>query len=78
MYSCTTLLPGAKEVLTQLGILIPNSTAFFAIIPAIIRTDGLEVLVQLVTAARQILPLLRVFELDLTKISVSSEFNEFK
>src|SRR4029434_6982692 len=49
-YSVTTFDPGAKLVLTH-GLLVkPFSTAFLAKRPAPIKTDGLEVFVQLVIA----------------------------
>src|SRR5213075_1351985 len=50
-YSVTTFDPGAKLVLTHGLVFRPSSTAFLAINPAAIITDGLEVLVQLVIAA---------------------------
>ena len=51
-YSLTTRDPGAKLVLTHGFTCKPLSTAFLATIPAPIKTNGLEVLVQLVIAAR--------------------------
>src|SRR5512141_1558264 len=50
-YSVTTFEPGARLVFTHGLDLNPRSDAFFASNPAAIRTDGLEVFVQLVIAA---------------------------
>ena len=76
-YSLTTLLPGAKDVFTHQGTFKPSSTAFFAIKPDINKTIGFEVFVQLVMAAKQILPLVKVplsFKNDFLS-SLSKEFS---
>ena len=56
----TTFEPGPSVVLTHGLRDSPRSTAFFASSPAAIITDGLEVLVQDVMAARTTAPLSRV------------------
>src|SRR3954464_15191044 len=48
----TTFEPGARDVLTHGLDFRPRSIAFFASRPAAIITDGFDVLVQLVMAAR--------------------------
>src|SRR5882672_360516 len=60
-YSVTTFDPGARELLTHGSVERPFSTAFFASRPAATRTDGFEVLVQLVIAAMTTLPCWRFF-----------------
>src|ERR1700722_20886540 len=50
-YSVTTFDPGARLVFTHGLVNKPRSTAFFASKPAPKRTDGFDVLVQLVMAA---------------------------
>ncbi len=50
-YSVTTFDPGARLVFTHERRVSPFSTAFFARIPAAMRTLGFDVLVQLVMAA---------------------------
>lgn len=59
-YSVTTLDPGEREVLMYGLTLRPLLTAFLARRPAAIRESGLEVLVQLVMAARTTSPWVRV------------------
>ena len=51
MYSLTTWLPGANEVLTHGLDVMPRAAALRASKPAAIKTEGLEVLVQEVMAA---------------------------
>ena len=52
----TTLLPGARDVFTHGLTFNPNVLADFASNPAAIKTDGLDVFVQLVMAAIVISP----------------------
>ncbi len=58
-YSVTTLLPGAREVLTQGLRVRPSSFALRATSPAAMSTSGLEVLVHEVIAAMTIEPCVR-------------------